>query len=183
MSTGAPLVVRAATQADAPVIAAIYEPYVLNSIASFEEWPPPADEIARRMSARPRLPWLVADSAGEIAGYCYAAHHHVRPAYRWSVNCSVYLAESHRGRGTGRALYEHLLRVLAGLGYVTAIAGIALPNDASVGFHESFGFRRAGTFTGVGFKQGAWRDVGWWQRPLREAPAAPEDPREWSGQL
>jgi L-amino acid N-acyltransferase YncA len=131
---------RPAEVADAPGIREVYGPYVTTSVSSFEEVPPSADEIGRRMLEPPRLPWFVASRSGEVVGYSYASHHRVRPAYRWSVDCSVYLAESELGVGTGRALYERLLPQLCSLGYVSAFAGIALPNAASVGLHEVMGF-------------------------------------------
>ena len=131
------------------------------------------------MSAPPRLPWLVAERRGEAVGYCYAARHRARPAYRWSVECSVYLADHERGQGTAKALYGPLLEQLRALGYVTAFAGITLPNPASVRFHESMGFEPIGVFGNVGFKRGVWHDVGWWQRALQALPAAPPDPLPW----
>lgn len=91
----------------------------------------------------------------------------------------MYLAEDERGRGTGPALYDRLLAEVAALGYVTAFAGITLPNPASVRLHEDMGFTPIGVFANVGFKHGAWRDVGWWQRTLRDLPAHPDDPRPW----
>lgn len=171
---------RAASTADAEAIARIYEPYVLESAASFEELPPDAEEIARRMLAPPRLPWLVAVRSGEVVGYAYASRHRSRPAYRWAVECSVYLARDEAGRGIGRLLYEPLLTQLAALGYVTALAGVTLPNEASERFHEGMGFEHLGVFRNVGFKFAAWHDTGWWSRPLRDTPAQPEIPRPWT---
>jgi L-amino acid N-acyltransferase YncA len=171
--------VRAASPADAPAIASIYRSVVLDSSASFEESPPDADEVGRRMLARPRLPWLIAEHDDRVAGYAYASQHRQRASYRWSVDCSVYLDPEHRGRGVGRALYERLIPMVADLGYVSLFAGIALPNDASVGLHEALGFTAIGAFPHVGFKHGSWLDVGWWQRTLRDLPPAPEEPREW----
>jgi L-amino acid N-acyltransferase YncA len=104
----------------------------------------------------------------------------VRRAYRWSLEVSVYLPESEQRRGTGRALYAELFDVVRSLGYVRALAGITLPNAASVGLHESMGFEPIGTFTGVGFKFGRWHDVGWWQLTLGDPPDPPSEPRAWS---
>ena len=171
--------IRPATVADAAGIAAVYAPYVTDTAASFEEHAPDADEIARRMLAPPRLPWLVAMRDEQIVGYCYASRHRARPAYRWTVECSVYLVAAEQGRGTARALYGELLRILADLGYATALAGVTVPNEASVGFHQSMGFRVVGVFEHSGFKHGAWRDVWWSQRPLRELPQDPPPPRAW----
>ncbi len=89
----------------------------------------------------------------------------------------MYVAADWRGKGVGRALYTALLGILEDLGYYTAMAGIALPNPASVRLHELMGFRPIGVYHNVGYKLGAWRDVGWWQRPLREYKDNPEPPR------
>ncbi|MGA2829499.1 MAG: arsinothricin resistance N-acetyltransferase ArsN1 family B [Streptosporangiaceae bacterium] len=172
--------VRAAATADAESIAAIYAPVVTGSAISFEETPPGPDEVSRRMLGSPRLPWLVADDAGRVAGYAYASAHRQRPAYRWSADCSVYLDPGYRGHGLGRLLYENLISEVRDLGYVSLFAGIALPNAASVGLHEAVGFRPVGVFRDVGYKFGAWRDVGWWQLRLRDRPADPGEPRPWA---
>jgi phosphinothricin acetyltransferase len=176
----APAEIRAADFGDAAAITAIYAPYVLDSVVSFEELSPHADEMARRMVESPRLPWFVATRAGVVAGYAYAGHHKARAAYRWAVDVSVYLAAAEHRQGTGRRLYEALLDELAALGYVNAYAGITLPNPASVGLHQSMGFTPVGVYTGVGFKHGRWHDVGWWQRPLCDAPQEPREPAPWS---
>ena len=171
--------VRVATAADAESIAAIYAPLVAGTAISFEETPPGPDEIGRRMRDHPRLPWLIADDAGLVAGYAYVSAHRQRPAYRWSADCSVYLDPRYRGRGLGRLLYGHLFREMRDLGYVSLFAGIALPNAASVGLHEAMGFRPVGVFSAVGYKLGSWRDVGWWQLRLRDGAAEPDEPRAW----
>ena len=188
------ITVRAATPADTVAIAAIYAPVVTGTAISFEEEPPSPDEISRRMVAGPRLPWLVADDGGRVAGYAYASAHRARPAYRWSADCSVYLDPRYRGRGVGRLLYERLISEVRALGYRSLLAGIALPNPASVGLHEAVGFQPVGVFRHVGYKHGAWRDVGWWQLDLAgqldlegqpdlagAGPGAdPAEPRPWS---
>jgi phosphinothricin acetyltransferase len=175
-----PIDIRAADTNDAAACAAVYAPYVEVAVASFEEVPPTAAEMAGRMLAPPRLPWLVATRAGTVVGYAYASHHRARRAYRWSVEVSVYLRASEHGHGTGRALYAELLSVVRALGYVSAFAGITLPNEASVGLHESMGFSPIGVFSSVGFKHGSWHDVGWWQLSLGDPPADPAEPTTWS---
>jgi L-amino acid N-acyltransferase YncA len=172
--------VRAASGRDAAGVAAVYRPYVVGSAASFEQDPPEEDEVRRRMFASPQLPWLVAERDGVLVGYAYASRHRERPAYRWSVEVSVYLVPPEAGRGTGRRLYEGLLRAVHDLGYVSVFAGITLPNDASVGLHEAMGFVPVGIFRRVGFKHGRWHDVGWWQRTLAQPPSTPGDPLAWS---
>jgi L-amino acid N-acyltransferase YncA len=88
----------------------------------------------------------------------------------------VYIDENWRGRGIGRSLYDDLLKRLASQGYVNAYAGIALPNEASVALHERYGYEYVGVFPSVGFKFGAWHDVGWWHRQLTDPPAEPRRP-------
>src|SRR4051812_26815276 len=136
----APAEIRAADVDDAAGIAAVYAPYVTDSVISFEERPPSTDEMRRRMVEQPRLPWLVAVRARDVVGYCYASRHKTRHAYRWSVDVSVYLAASEHRRGTGRRLYDRLFTELTDLGYVHAFAGVTLPNAASVGLHEAMSF-------------------------------------------
>ena len=173
--------IRAATAADADAIAAVYRPYVADTVISFETEPPDGAEIANRMAAAPRLPWLVAERAGRITGYAYASAHRARAAYRWSADVSVYLDAGERGQGTGRALYARLLETVRELGYVNAYAGITLPNPASVGLHEAMGFRPVGVYRNVGHKSGRWYDVGWWQLTLADPPPAdPAEPRPWA---
>lgn len=173
-------VVRAARLADSEAVRSIYAPMVEGTATSFEETPPDAGEIRRRMLVRPRLPWLVADTAESVRGYAYASPHRSRPAYRWSADCSVYVDPSYRSQGLGRALYEHLIAELRNLGYVSLFAGIALPNDASVGLHASLGFQAVGAFRHVGYKHGRWHDVGWWQLLLTDPPSSPPEPQEWA---
>jgi phosphinothricin acetyltransferase len=119
----------------------------------------------------------VFERAGQILGYAYAGAHRARPAYRWSVDVSAYVAEGGRRQGIGRMLYERLLLLLQRQGYHAAFAGIALPNPASVGLHEAVGFVPLGVYRDVGFKLGAWHDVGWWQRRIGDRPADPAEPR------
>jgi phosphinothricin acetyltransferase len=172
--------IRPSRRGDAERIAEIYAGYVETSASTFEEQPPTAAEMLSRMEARPRLPWLVAvDATDTVVGFAFASRHHERSAYRWSVNCSVYLQESAQRRGLASALYRQLIGIVRDLGYVTLFAGIALPNDASVALHEGHGFRPVGVYPHSGFKLGAWRDVGWWWLPLRDPPEQPREPAEW----
>lgn len=171
--------IRTAHPDDAPAIAAIYAPVVAGTAISFETEPPDAAEMRARIAKTlgAGLPWLVAEADGVVCGYAYASKHRERAAYQWSVDTTVYVADGRRGQGVGRALYGALLPLLAGLGYCQAFAGIALPNVASVGLHEALGFAPLGVYRNVGFKLGQWRDVGWWQRALREPDAAPRAPQ------
>jgi phosphinothricin acetyltransferase len=160
---------RDATPEDAPVLLEIYRPAIEGSVISFETVTPSTEEFAQRIESCNRThAWLVAENAGELAGYAYGTPHRTRDAYRFSTEVSVYVDAAHRGRGIGRQLYEALFERLAGRGVFPAYAAITLPNIASVALHERVGFRHVGTLPRVGFKLGAWRDVGWWYRPLRE---------------
>lgn len=170
--------IRTATPADAAAVSAIYDPIVRDTTISFETDPPGETEMQARIEKTlASLPWLVAeDAAGTVCGYAYASKHRERAAYQWSVDVTVYVREDQRGQGVGRALYERLLPLLAELGYCQAFAGIALPNAGSVGLHEAMGFQAIGVYRNVGFKHGAWRDVGWWQKTLQEAEGPPREP-------
>ena len=174
-------VIRAASMSDAASIRAVYAPYVCDTSITFEEEVPSVAEFAARISAKPRLPWLIAEYDGRTAGYAYASKHRARASYRWSADVSVYLDADCHGRGVGRALYDRLLAEVRELGYITVFAGITMPNPASVGLHRSAGFEPVGTYRNVGYKQNSWHDVSWWTLPLvAEPPANPAEPREWS---
>lgn len=160
--------VRPAQADDAAAIAAIYNHYILTTTVSFEELAVDAAEIALRMAGveAAGLPYLVAEDNGSVTGYAYATPWRARPAYRGSVETSVYLATGSHGRGTGTALYRLLLAQLTELGFHLAIGGIAQPNPASVALHEKLGFEKVAHFSEVGRKFGHWIDVGYWQRRL-----------------
>ena len=163
---------------DALDVASIYRPSVESGLASFEEVAPGADEIAIRIrSTLARTPWLVAeDDEGALIGYAYGGTHHERPGYRWAVNISVYVAESARGHGVGRRLYDELLGILRRQGFVNVYAGITLPNPASVALHEAIGMQRIGVYERVGFKLGAWHDVAWYGLRLTDPAGVPPEP-------
>jgi phosphinothricin acetyltransferase len=176
MTGGQRYVIRSAVPADVPAITAIYAPVVEHSIASFELVPPDEAEMARRLRSGSGLPWLVAAYGDQVAGYAYASRFRHRPAYRWSVETSVYVADAYAGRGVGKGLMAELLARLGADGYVMAFAAIALPNPVSERLHESLGFRPVGVFRDVGFKHGGWRDVAWWSKQLRSLPEDPAEP-------
>jgi phosphinothricin acetyltransferase len=123
-----------------------------------------------------RLPWVVGEQQGDILGYAYASAHRARAAYQWSVDVSVYIHTSSRRSGVGRAVYSSLFKLLELQGFYNAYAGITLPNPASVGLHEAMGFQPVGVYRAVGYKLGAWHDVGWWQLPLRQRSSPPALP-------
>lgn len=164
---------------DAAACAAIYAPHVEGSAVSFEEPAPEAGEMAARIERYGAShAWLVAEREGQVVGYAYGTAFNERPAYRWSTSVSVYVADDARGQGLGRALYLALFERLRERGFRMACAGITLPNAASVGLHESLGFELVGVNREIGWKQGAWRDVGWYQLELSPAgDGPPPEPR------
>ena len=169
---------RIARVDDAAEIAEIYEPYVRDTVISFETEAPTAAEFAARIDRiGQQYPWLAASSDGRIIGYAYACENRSRAAYRWSVDAAIYLDAAAQRKGIGRALYERLFALLRAQGYVNAFAGITLPNDASIGLHEAVGFTLTGLYRNIGYKFGAWYDVGWWQLVMTEGwPDQPEEP-------
>jgi phosphinothricin acetyltransferase len=159
---------------DAAACAAIYAPFVSDTAVSLEEAPPGERELAERIERISRThPWLVAEVDGDVVGYAYACEHRERTSYRWAADATVYIEPAHHRRGIGRALYGALFALLARQGFYVACAGITLPNAASVGLHESLGFTPVGVYRRIGWKAGAWRDVGWWQLQLRDPGSAP----------
>jgi L-amino acid N-acyltransferase YncA len=171
--------IRRATADDAAAIASIYAPYVLASVVSFEMEAPDEAEMRSRIEALGDLyPWLIAcDEQDAALGYAYGCAFRTRPAYRFSVETTVYVADGAHRRGIGTLLYGRLLALLEAQGFTQAIGAITLPNEASVRLHEALGFARAGTYESVGFKLGEWRSVGLWQRPLAPMASRPEEAR------
>ncbi len=169
----ADLSIRAVTDADAGVIADIYNYYVAHTVITFEEEPVPVQEMAARVIEvrGHELPWLVAERDGEVLGYSHASRWKARSAYRFAVETSVYLKHGMQGQGIGRALYGGLLPFLRARGVHAVIGGAALPNAASVALHEKLGFQHVGTFRQVGFKQQRWVDVAYWQLILAPGSA------------
>jgi len=171
---------------DAAACAALYAPFVRDTVISFEDQAPTTAEMATRIERLTKShAWLVAEDEGKILGYAYGCPHRERAAYRWASEVSVYVEPRHQRRGAGRALYEALFSLLAEHGYRIALAGIALPNDASVALHEACGFTPVGVYRRIGFKFGTWWDVGWWQLQLigagGEPPAEPGPPARIDG--
>lgn len=171
--------IRLAAERDAAAIAAIYRPYVEESRISFEEQAPGATEIAGRM-ASPMHPWLVAEEDGAVVGYASTSPMRNRIAYRWSVESGIYLNPAAQGRGVGRELLASHIDLLERQGFVTVIAGIALPNGASVALHEKLGFTLSGIERGVGYKLGEWVDVARWQRHLAPRDVTPVEPKPYA---
>jgi L-amino acid N-acyltransferase YncA len=170
--------IRVAQPTDAAGILEIYAPFCESTRVSFEVVPPSVEEMRdriKRISAT--YPWLVAEADGRIRGYVYGSRLRERAAYQWAVEVAVYVAPNYQRRGLARALYTALFSILRFQGYFKAFASVTLPNEASVGLHQSLGFQPAGVFEGVGHKMDEWLDVGWWQRELRPQIERPQTPR------
>lgn len=170
------LEVRMATQKDIPKMLDIYGPIIQNTSISFEYDLPTLEQFAGRVNDILKThPWLVCIHQDQLAGYAYAGPHRSREAYQWSTELSVYIAENYQKMGIAKALYQVLVKGLKLQGFHTGLAGITLPNEASIKFHESFGFSPIGTYHNVGFKFGRWHSVGWWEyqlTPYAESPGA-----------
>jgi L-amino acid N-acyltransferase YncA len=169
--------IRLAAPADPATLAAIYAPAVTERATSFELQAPDAAEMARRVEKiLARTPWLVCEHEGAVVGYAYSGPHRERAAYQWSVEVSAYVRTDAQRAGVARALYTSLIATLALQGFRNAYAGIALPNAASVGFHEALGFTPIGIHHGAGYKMGAWHDVAWFERELAPRTVDPAPP-------
>ncbi len=134
--------------------------------------------MAARIAAAARShAWLVLEDDSRIAGYAYGSPYKARAAYRWSCEVSVYVELGRRRTGAGRMLYNELFTRLVERGFRTAVAGMTLPNDASVGLHLAMGFEPVGTYRRIGWKHGGWHDVAWAQRTLSVGSDPPAEPR------
>jgi L-amino acid N-acyltransferase YncA len=172
-----PANVRPATPEDAPACAAIYAPYVTDTAITFELQAPSPQQMAQRIAAASAgHAWLVLEDERRVVGYAYGGPFHTRPAYRWACEVSVYLELGRRRTGAGRALYEALFARLAERGFRMAVAGMTLPNEASVALHRELGFQTVGVYRRIGFKHGAWHDVEWTQRALGAGDDPPSEP-------
>lgn len=170
------LLIRAATAADIPAITAIYDHAVRHGTASFELDPPDTAEMARRRQTLvdAGYPYLVAEADGTVAGYAYAGPYRPRPAYRWSVEDSVYVAPALQRRGVGRTLLDRLVAEAEQRGFRQMIAVIGDSAQApSIELHRAAGFRLIGTVENVGYKFGRWLDTVLMQRPLGAGAAWP----------
>jgi L-amino acid N-acyltransferase YncA len=161
------LLIRDARSDDAERLCAIYNYYVTQTTATFEEESVSIGEMRNRIAEiTASWPWLVAEEEGRLVGYACAFAWKGRSAYRFSLEGSIYLDREHRGRGIGRRLYGDLIAVLRGRACHSLIGGIALPNDACIALHEKLGFVKVAQFKDVGYKFGRWIDVGYWQLVL-----------------
>lgn len=171
------IAIRLVNASDASAIQAIYAPYVRDTSISLELDPPDVETMRQRIVALlPTHPWLVCEKDGEVIGYAYGSQHAERLGYQWSVNMTVYVVAGLHRSGVGRALYTSLIELLRRQGFVSAYAGIGLPNSASVGLHQSLGFSPVGIYNNVAYKLGQWQQVMWLWRALQtpmDAPTAP----------
>lgn len=159
------MIIRAYGTKDAVKICEIYNYYIANTVITFEENPLSPFDMSARIEAYTKLyPWLVCEVNGVVVGYAYATKWKERAAYKNSVEITVYLDHTQSANGYGKALYSKLLESLQNMDCHVVLGGIALPNEASVGLHEYFGFKKVAHFEEVGFKLGRWVDVGYWQK-------------------
>lgn len=172
------LQIRDATEHDAEACSAIYRPYVTDSAISFELDPPATEQMAARIaSAAAQHAWLVLDDAERVVGFAYGQAFRERAAYRFTCETSIYLESGRRRTGGGRALYQALLARLVERGYRRAVAGMTLPNEASVALHRALGFEPVGIYRGVGWKHGRWHDVAWMQKTITPDDRPVVEPR------
>ena len=168
------MIIRVAKSSDANSIGHIYRQYVEETTVSFEYQAPTDSEIKYRIKNTIKdYPWVVVEENNIVKGYAYASSHRDRAAYNWSADCSVYLSKEIHGKGFGKLLYKKIFNYLTQQNIVNVFAGIGLPNDRSVKFHESLGFKEIGTYKNIGFKFNNWWDVSWYQLRLCD-PVQPE---------
>lgn len=172
------MIFRLARDADAQACLDIYRPFIQHTAVSFETEVPTLEAFqARIRETQLRMPWLVCEQEGQVAGYAYGVPFRIRPAYRFSAEVTVYIAEQRRGQGVGRALYSRLFTILRHQGLINAMAVITLPNAPSQALHAAMGFEKIGAFSKVGYKRGNWHDTEWWLTSLQPAPDNPGEPR------
>jgi phosphinothricin acetyltransferase len=170
------LLIRPSVETDIPAIAAIYAYAVLNGTASFELEPPSEEEMASRRAAVlvGSYPYLVAERDGEILGYAYAGAYRTRPAYRSTVEDSIYIAPSAQGQGVGRALLTELIKECEARDFRLMVAVIGdEESKGSIGLHRSLGFELSGIIKGIGYKHGRWLSTVLMQRPLGRGTTEP----------
>ena len=170
--------IRMATPDDAEACAGIYAPVVRDTVISFETEPPTVNQMRSRIvEYLPFAPWLCYEENGQVLGYAYASRFRPRPAYRWAVEGSCYLAPEARGKGAGFALASLLNDLLRLQGFQSVYDVIALPNPASERLSEKLGRRRVGVLPGAGYKLGRWVDVAYWRQELIAPEPVPAEPR------
>jgi L-amino acid N-acyltransferase YncA len=178
--------IRDAAAADLPAITDIYRDCVLHGTASYEISPPDLAEMTGRQAGivEKGYPYIVAEARdGTLLGYAYASAFRTRPAYRWLVEDSIYLAPEARGQGVGKALLKELLTRCEALGFRQMVAVIGGASEASVALHRGLGFELTGTLRGTGFKHGKWLDTVLMQMALGEGNTTEPDLSAYPGSL
>lgn len=172
-----PISIRLIRETDAEAALAVYRPYVLNSVITFDYDVPSVEEFSEKIrTITAEYPWLVCEYEGKIAGYAYGSRHRSKAAYQWSPESTIYVAEEFHGTGIARILYKTVFEILLLQRFVNVFAGVTLPNPASENFHRSLGFTEIGIFRNIGYKLGKWNDVRWFQLLLSEWKTEPAEP-------
>jgi len=162
------MVIRSATPDDAADTLKIYAPFITGTCATFETEVPSVEEFRDRIEGIARVyPYLVCEIDGKIVGYAYASRHRERAAYKYTADASIYIAPGYHRRGIGKALNTRLFEMLRERGIYTVLAGVTLPNAASIGLLKSLGFTEVGVYRNVGYKLGRWLDLMWLEKPLK----------------
>ncbi|MDZ4713267.1 MAG: GNAT family N-acetyltransferase [bacterium] len=152
---------------DAKAIVKIYNHYIKSSIATFEEEVISEEEIKNRITKVSKdYPWIVYEENGIVSGYAYATRWKDRNAYRFTAEIAVYVENGNEGKGIGTELLKNLIELSNKKGLNKLMAGIAIPNEASIALHERFGFEKCAHFKQSGYKFGKWIDVGYWEKIL-----------------
>jgi L-amino acid N-acyltransferase YncA len=171
--------IRLITENDVNEVLGIYKYYVDNTVISFEYEAPTHEEYLQRIKTNTEnYPWLVCLHEDKIIGFAYCSTHRYRTAYQWSPESTIYLAPDFHAKGIGRILYKTLFSLLTLQGYYNVFAGVALPNEKSVGFHKALGFEEIGIFKNIGYKHGSWHHTHWFQLTLNEHKSNPATPKK-----
>ena len=161
------MIIRPVQLSDAENIRAIYQPYVTETVITFEVDVPTVQELERRITKTlTQFPYLVAEVDGKVVGYAYASTYYARAAYDWTTELSIYIAKESCGQGIGLALYTALEEELQTRGYLRFLACIAVPNEASISMHKKRGYVQVAHFPKIGYKFNKWHDIVWMQKNL-----------------
>lgn len=166
--------IRRIQEEDIEAVLRIYEPYILETVVTFEYTVPTLKEFRKRVEkVTEKYPWYVCEQDGEIVGYAYASDFRTRTAFAWDCELSIYLKQGTEGQGFGTALYQTLLQRLTELGYVSVYGVICTPNESSEFLHKKFGFEEEGKLRRIGYKMGKWLDLSYQVKHLRNPEGNP----------
>jgi phosphinothricin acetyltransferase len=169
--------IRLIRDSDYAGVLAVYTPYVLDTVITFEYEVPTLDEFTKRLSTIAKYyPVLVCEVDGDIVAYCYGSIHRVKTAYQWSVESTIYIAEAYHHKGLAAIMYTCLFDILRLQGFINVYAGISVPDGKSDKFHPKFGFKYLGVFPKIGYKHGSWHDLKWYEYILSERIDNPPAP-------